>query len=59
MSKSVVTKDATDKVIKVEDFGTSDTDDTSISTSYEYDVRDNLIRATENTNCTLMTAATE
>ncbi|MBR3599146.1 MAG: RHS repeat protein, partial [Lachnospiraceae bacterium] len=47
MSKSVVTKDATDKVIKVEDFGTSDTDDTSISTSYEYDVRDNLIKSIE------------
>lgn len=46
MSKSVVTKDSTDKIIKVEDFGISDTDDTSIRTSYEYDIRDNLIKET-------------
>ena len=47
MSKSIVVKDSTDKTIKVEDLGTSDSDNTSISTTYEYDVRDNLIKATE------------
>ena len=47
MSKSIVVKDNTDKTIKVEDLGTSDSDDTSISTAYEYDIRDNLIKSTE------------
>lgn len=46
-AKSVVTKDSTDRVIKVEDLGTSETDGTSISTVYEYDARDNLIKATD------------
>ena len=46
-AKSVVTKDNTDRTIKVEDLGVSETDGTSISTSYEYDVRDNLVKATD------------
>ena len=47
VSKSIVVKDATDKTIRIEDLGTSEDDSTSICTTYEYDVRDNLIKATE------------
>lgn len=46
-AKSIVVKDSTDKTIRVEDLGVSETDGTSISTSYEYDARDNLIKATD------------
>ena len=46
-SKSIVVKDATDKTIRIEDLGTSEDDSTSICTTYEYDVRDNLTKATE------------
>ena len=46
-AKSEITKDNTDRIVKVEDLGVSDTDSTSISTSYEYDARDNLTKATD------------
>ncbi len=46
-AKSIVVKDSADRTIRVEDLGTSETDGTSISTSYEYDARDNLVKATD------------
>lgn len=46
-SKSIITKDSADRTVKIEDIGTSDTDDTCISTTYEYDTRDNIIKSTD------------
>ncbi len=46
-SRSVVTTDSTDRVIRMEDFAVSGEDESSIYTTYEYDERDNLTKATE------------
>ncbi len=46
-AKSVVVKDSADRTVKVVDHGTSDSDSSNITTSYEYDSRDNLTKATD------------
>ncbi len=46
-AKSIVVKDSADRTVKVADLGLSDSDNTSIYTEYEYDIRDNLTKVKE------------